>query len=235
MTERLLWKRTVPAPVPLADITRADVQRWFASCRATPVAADRSMPVLSVTMKEAERMGYRPEGSNPCRGIRRYRRKGRERFLSDAEIGRPAARRERARHRPAARTRQPAHHAQVHPPRRRDGARGGRDRRRGARGGLTDDRHRTHAPRGPSGSWRSDEKGQDDAQGGDAGDPCLGRAGTWILIGSRRTSPLTPHTVRPGMQVDEALISITASADQPGWRRRTHAAARCRTLPQGGE
>jgi len=26
-------------------------------------------------------------GSNPCRGIRRYRRKGRERFLSDAEIG----------------------------------------------------------------------------------------------------------------------------------------------------
>ena len=76
----------------IADITRADVQRWFASRRATPVAADRSMPVLSVIMKEAERMGYRPEGSNPSRGIRRYRRKGRERFLSDAEIGRLAAR-----------------------------------------------------------------------------------------------------------------------------------------------
>ena len=76
----------------IADITRADVQRWFASCRATPVAADRSMPALSVIMKEAERMGYRPEGSNPCRGIRRYRRKGRERYLSDAEIGRLAAR-----------------------------------------------------------------------------------------------------------------------------------------------
>ena len=79
------------AETQIADITRADVQRWFASCRATPVAADRSMPVLSVIMKEAERMGYRPEGSNPCRGIRRYRRKGRERFLSDAEIGRLAA------------------------------------------------------------------------------------------------------------------------------------------------
>ena len=37
-------------------------------------------------------IGYRPEGSNPCRGIRRYRRKGRERFLSDEEIGRVAAR-----------------------------------------------------------------------------------------------------------------------------------------------
>ena len=76
----------------IADITRADVQRWFASRRATPVAADRSMPVLSVIMTEAERMDYRPEGSNPCRGIRRYRRKGRERYLSDVEIGRLSAR-----------------------------------------------------------------------------------------------------------------------------------------------
>ena len=64
------------AETQIGGITRADVQRWFASRRATPVAADRSMPVPSVIMKEAERMGYRPEGSNPCRGIRRYRRKG---------------------------------------------------------------------------------------------------------------------------------------------------------------
>ena len=43
----------------IADITRTDVQRWFASRRATPVAADRSMPILSVILQEAERMGYR--------------------------------------------------------------------------------------------------------------------------------------------------------------------------------
>ncbi|MCY4468391.1 MAG: tyrosine-type recombinase/integrase [Thiotrichales bacterium] len=79
------------AGTPIADITRADVRRWFASRRATPVAADRSMPVLSVILSEAERMGIRPEGSNPCRGIRRYRRKGRERYLTDAEIGHLAA------------------------------------------------------------------------------------------------------------------------------------------------
>ena len=70
----------------IADIDRQDVQRWFASLRATPAAADRSAPVLSVIMKEAELLGYRPEGSNPCRGLRRYRRKGRERFLSDEEL-----------------------------------------------------------------------------------------------------------------------------------------------------
>ena len=76
----------------IADISRRDVQRWFASLRATPAAANRSMPILSVILKEAELMGCRPEGSNPCRGIRRYRRKGREHFLSDEEIGRIAAR-----------------------------------------------------------------------------------------------------------------------------------------------
>ena len=76
---------------PVADIDRRAVRNWFASLAATPVAADRSMPVLSVIMREAEKMGLRPEGSNPCRGIRRYRRKGRERFLSDGEIRRLSA------------------------------------------------------------------------------------------------------------------------------------------------
>ena len=82
----------------IADITQQDIQRWFASLRATPVAADRSAPILSVILKEAELVGYRPQGSNPCRGIRRYRRKGRERFLSEEEIRR-VARRLSAHHR----------------------------------------------------------------------------------------------------------------------------------------
>ena len=76
----------------IADIDRREVRGWFASLATTPAAADRSMPILSVIMREAEAMGLRPEGSNPCRGIRRYRRKGRERFLSDDKIGRLSAR-----------------------------------------------------------------------------------------------------------------------------------------------
>ncbi len=75
----------------VADIDGREVRNWFASLAATPVAADRSMPILSIIMREAEAMGLRPEGSNPCRGIRRYRRKGRERFLSDEEIRRLSA------------------------------------------------------------------------------------------------------------------------------------------------
>ena len=73
---------------PIADITRRDIQQWFASLHATPVAADRSAPVLSVISRQAEVYGYRPEGSNPCTGIKRYRRRGRERFLTTDEMGR---------------------------------------------------------------------------------------------------------------------------------------------------
>ena len=74
------------------EIDRQDIRDRFASLRATPVAADRSMPVLSVIIREAEAWALRPEGSNPCRGIRRYHRKGCERFLPDDEIRRLAAR-----------------------------------------------------------------------------------------------------------------------------------------------
>ncbi len=71
----------------IADITERNVREWFTSLHATPAAAaDRSAPVLSVIMAQAEIHGYRPEGTNPCTGIRRYRRAGRERFLSPAEL-----------------------------------------------------------------------------------------------------------------------------------------------------
>ncbi|MDE0239479.1 MAG: site-specific integrase, partial [bacterium] len=72
----------------IAGIRRADVRKWFASLHRTPVAADRSAPILSVIMRQAEVYGYRREGSNPCTGIKRYRRRGRERFLNADEMRR---------------------------------------------------------------------------------------------------------------------------------------------------
>ncbi len=83
----LTWFRDMQ----IAEITDRDVKRWHASLHATPFAADRSVPVLSVLMRQAERHGYRPEGSNPCAGIRRYRRRGRERFLTAEEMQRLGA------------------------------------------------------------------------------------------------------------------------------------------------
>ena len=73
---------------PIADITRAEVRQWFGTLHATPAAANRSLPILSVIMRQAEIYGYRPKKSNPCRRIRRYPEPRRERFLNTAEIRR---------------------------------------------------------------------------------------------------------------------------------------------------
>ncbi len=73
---------------PVAEIDREEVLRWFRSLHATPAAANRSAPVLSVIMQQAEAWGYRPDGGNPCKGIKRYRQKRSERFLSPEEYRR---------------------------------------------------------------------------------------------------------------------------------------------------
>ena len=76
---------------PISEITKSEVQDWFAGLSATPAAADRSLPVLSVILRQAELYGYRTGDSNPCTGLRRYRQRGRERYLSDEEIRRLGA------------------------------------------------------------------------------------------------------------------------------------------------
>ena len=72
----------------VADVTRADVQRWFDSMSGIPGNANRTLSVLSVMMTQAELWDLRPQGSNPCRNMRRYKSKPRERFLSLDELKR---------------------------------------------------------------------------------------------------------------------------------------------------
>ncbi len=69
----------------IADIGKADVNRWFAEMVTIPGAANRGLPVVSVILEQAMLYGYREEGANPCHGIRRYKRKPIERFLSNDE------------------------------------------------------------------------------------------------------------------------------------------------------
>ncbi len=83
---------------PVAEVSPGEVRQWFASLHATPAAANRALPVLSAVFHEAERLGLRPQNSNPCAGVRRYRAPGRSRFLTPAEthrLGTVLAERER--------------------------------------------------------------------------------------------------------------------------------------------
>ena len=75
----------------VADIERGDMVALHHELRATPYQANRTIQVLSRIFTLAEVWGLRPDGSNPCRHVKRFREEKRERFLSDAEYGRLGA------------------------------------------------------------------------------------------------------------------------------------------------
>lgn len=70
------------------EIRLKDMADLHNAMRAKPIQANRTIALLSKMFNLAERWGLRPYGSNPCRGIDRFREKRRERFLSAAEIAR---------------------------------------------------------------------------------------------------------------------------------------------------
>jgi integrase len=72
----------------VADVRRADVARLHHACRATPTTANRVLALLSTLFTWAERLGERPDGSNPCRHVERFPQRRRERFLSPDELAR---------------------------------------------------------------------------------------------------------------------------------------------------
>ena len=88
--ERILRNDILPAfgDSTVDAITVEQVKEWFASMSERPGIANRSMPVLSVMMRMAERWGYRAHNTNPCKHTRRYRMKPKERFLSAEEMAR---------------------------------------------------------------------------------------------------------------------------------------------------
>ncbi|AXB80441.1 integrase (plasmid) [Novosphingobium sp. P6W] len=63
----------------------ADVARWRDAMGGRPGAFNRAVPILSALFQQAEVMGHRRRGSNPCKGVARYKRKLPERYLSAAE------------------------------------------------------------------------------------------------------------------------------------------------------
>jgi integrase len=76
----------------VADITRADIMRWRDACAGTREGScNRAIPVMASLLKYAEQLHLRRKGSNPCRGMPRFKRERMERFLSPLEYRRMAA------------------------------------------------------------------------------------------------------------------------------------------------
>lgn len=72
----------------VAEVTREDVRRFHLKMTDRPVMANRCLALLSKAFNLAEEWGLRPDGSNPCRHVKKFSEKARKRFLSPAELGR---------------------------------------------------------------------------------------------------------------------------------------------------
>jgi len=72
----------------LVDLERKDVAELHHKFRDKPYQANRTLGVLSKMFNLAEVWGLRPDGSNPCRHVPKYREHKRERYLSQVELQR---------------------------------------------------------------------------------------------------------------------------------------------------
>ncbi len=69
----------------VSDIQRSDIAALHNDLRGRPYQANRTLAVLSKMFNLAELWEMRPDGSNPCRHVKRFKEEKRERFLSDPE------------------------------------------------------------------------------------------------------------------------------------------------------
>lgn len=69
-------------------MTRAEIAALHSRMASTPRQANHVLSVLSKMFSLAEVWGFRPDGSNPCQKIERFKEEARDRFLSDEEITR---------------------------------------------------------------------------------------------------------------------------------------------------
>ena len=72
----------------VAEVTRADIAELHQSLSKKPYQANRTLTALSKMFNLAEVWGLRPDGSNPCRHVKKYREVKRERYLDAEELAR---------------------------------------------------------------------------------------------------------------------------------------------------
>lgn len=70
----------------VVDVERKDIAELHHKFRDRPYQANRTLGVLSKMFNLAEIWGLRPDGSNPCRHVPKYREVKRERYLSQPEL-----------------------------------------------------------------------------------------------------------------------------------------------------
>jgi integrase len=73
---------------PVGEVTRQDIAKLHHELASIPYQANRTLALLSKFFNWTERHGLRPDGSNPCRHVEKYREPRREHFLGQADRAR---------------------------------------------------------------------------------------------------------------------------------------------------
>ena len=86
--QRLLSNAIIPhlGKRQLREVSRADIVSFHTKLAATPRKANFALSVLSKMMNWAELKGLRPENTNPCRLVSKYKENKRQRFLLHDEV-----------------------------------------------------------------------------------------------------------------------------------------------------
>ena len=88
--ERLVIKFILPklGHLTVGGVERRDIQKVHHSMRGTHRQANQVLSVLSKAFNLAEAWGWRTQGTNPCRHVKKFKEAARDRFLSDEEMKR---------------------------------------------------------------------------------------------------------------------------------------------------
>lgn len=70
----------------VVDVERRDIAELHHRLKDRPYQGNRTLGVLSKMFNLAEVWGLRPDGSNPCRHVPKYRERKRSRYLTQAEL-----------------------------------------------------------------------------------------------------------------------------------------------------
>lgn len=74
--------------IKVPDLTRVDVTTMMREMVKISATANRVLACLRKMLNMAEVWGYRPDGSNPCRHVPKYRESGETRYITDEELAR---------------------------------------------------------------------------------------------------------------------------------------------------
>lgn len=88
--ERLIMNKVLPmlGRKQVEAIRRSDVLALQHTYRDAPYECNRVLALLSKMFNLAEAWGLRPDGSNPCRHVKKFKEHKRERFLTPDELAR---------------------------------------------------------------------------------------------------------------------------------------------------